>query len=146
MREDKINLWEYPADARVITTNGFVKNNGEVVMGRGCAREAVRKYPRLPLLLGDSLKASGNKTFHFWLKDHILTMPVKHYWWEEADMDLIKKSANELIAIANSWEFEVVAMPRPGCGNGKLDWKEVGPMLNEILDDRFVALSYGDYS
>jgi len=52
LREDKINLWEYPADARVITTNGFVKNNGEAVMGRGCAREAARKYPRLPLFWG----------------------------------------------------------------------------------------------
>lgn len=35
MIEVKGNLWTYPAEVRVITTNGFVKKNGEAVMGIG---------------------------------------------------------------------------------------------------------------
>ena len=42
MREVVGNLWTYPADIRVITTNGTVKNDGTCVMGRGCAAEAKR--------------------------------------------------------------------------------------------------------
>lgn len=36
------NMWAIPADAYCITTNGFVKKNGEAVMGAGCAKEARR--------------------------------------------------------------------------------------------------------
>lgn len=142
MKEDIGNLWTYSADAIVITTNGFVKNNGEAVMGRGCAREAALKYPQLSTMLGRSLQTSGNRVFHYWLNEHVLTMPVKHHWREKADIDLIEKSAKQLILHADGWEWEKIVMPRPGCGNGQLNWKDVKPMLEEILDDRFVAITY----
>jgi len=142
MREDMGNLWTYPANAIVITTNGFVKKNGEAVMGRGCAREAAIRYPDLPEKLGNSLNISGNKVFHFWIREHILTMPVKHNWWEKADIELIKESAKQLIEHADGWDFKTIVCPRPGCGNGQLDWEDVKPILSEIWDDRFVALDY----
>ena len=42
-----------------ITTNGFVKSNGEAVMGRGIAKQAVDRFPGLPIRLGQLLKQSG---------------------------------------------------------------------------------------
>jgi hypothetical protein len=36
-------------DSLCITTNGYVKNNGACVMGRGIALTAARKYFMLPL-------------------------------------------------------------------------------------------------
>lgn len=145
MKEDIGNLWTYPADAIVITTNGFVKNNGYAVMGRGCAREAVQKEPHLPYWLGQAISQDGNFPFYFpTLK--MWTMPVKHNWWEPADINLIESSAIDLV---RQMEFvgdnpKVIVMPRPGCGNGQLDWEDVRPVLAEILDDRFVAITYGD--
>jgi len=47
-------------DVICITTNGFIKNNGECVMGRGCAREASKVWPQLPKALGDHIKTMGN--------------------------------------------------------------------------------------
>ena len=143
MREDIGNLWTYPADAVVITTNGFVKKNGEAVMGRGCALEAANLFPNFSYLLGNSLKISGNKSFHYWLKGvHLLTMPVKHNWREKADLELIEKSALSLISHVDGWKFNTVVMGRPGCGNGQLNWEDVKPVLEKILDDRFMAITF----
>ena len=155
MIEDTGDLWDYPADAVVITTNGYVKNNGQAVMGRGCAREAADKWPFLPMILGEAIKEFGNEVFIWGLQDidedteelrfnNIITMPVKYNWWEPANLILIQKSATDLKTEADLWHFDSVVMPRPGCGNGGLEWDDVKPIIEEILDDRFVAITYGN--
>lgn len=141
------NLWEYPADVRVITTNGFVKNNGLAVMGRGCALEAAKKYPQFPYYLGTRIKEHGLSVEQFGFDDGIvLAFPVKHNWYENADKDLIIKSTFQLIEIADKQhnpKWNVILMPRPGCGNGNLSWDgEVKPILEEILDDRFHVITF----
>lgn len=50
-------------DAICITTNGFVKNNGECVMGRGCAAQIKKMYPDFPKLVGNHIKSMGNIPF-----------------------------------------------------------------------------------
>lgn len=142
MIEVKADLWTYPADIRVITTNGCVKKNGEAVMGRGCARQAANRYPGIAVQLGRLLKDHGNVVHFLSLSvpgQYLVTFPVKHNWWEDADLDLIESSAYTLSYLCNP--IIKVAMPRPGCGNGRLLWKEVRPVLEPILDDRFHILS-----
>lgn len=153
MIEDIGDLWDYPADAVVITTNGYVKNDGTAVMGRGSAREAADRWIFLPSLLGEAINTFGNEVFIWTLKElhedevidkNVFTMPVKHNWWEPADIELIEKSAVNLSIETDLWNFESVVMGRPGCGNGGLKWQEVKPVLEEILDDRFIAVTYGN--
>ena len=145
MKEIKANLWEYPADYRVITTNGFVKKGeGKAVMGRGCAREAAKKYPKVPKWLGIVLLNSGNHVHLF--PYHIITFPVKHNWWETADPQLIKQSVHELVNLVDLIGAESIVMPRPGCGNGGLNWEDVKPLLESHLDDRFTAVSFQEES
>lgn len=144
MREDVGNLWTYPADAIIITTNGFVKKNGEAVMGRGCALEASQRFPWLPEELGRRINRYGNIPFGFFYDENsLLTMPVKHNWWEKADIELIKKSAAHLNLMTDLYQFKNIVMPQPGCGNGQLSWQKVKPILDNILDDRFVAITWG---
>jgi len=133
------DLWseEYDRCWRVITTNGFVKRNGQVVMGRGCAREAATRHPDLPLRLGRLLKRYGNRMFVF-RRYRLITFPVKHNWWEKADKELITRSARELYELAVGWSGEVFILPRPGCGNGGLRWSEVGPLLSFLPDNVWV--------
>lgn len=143
MREFIIDLWHVPhADATVITTNGFVKKNGRAVMGRGCALEAARRYPRLPRLLGRMIQADGNHVYDLWKprgQPVIVSFPVKRAWWERADPALIARSADELVEKADRLGWQIVAMPRPGCGNGQLSWDAISHLLTALLDDRFVV-------
>lgn len=68
-------------DAICITTNGFVKKNGESVMGRGCAKEAAYRYPILPKLVGNHIKTIGNTPyiadFETGAQWRLVTFPVK---------------------------------------------------------------------
>jgi len=65
MKEAKQNIWDLYDSGEVvcITTNGFVKKNGEAVMGRGTARQAVKRWPSLPRLLGNYINEFGNTVY-----------------------------------------------------------------------------------
>jgi len=138
MKEARGNLWSFPGH-KVITTNGFVKKSGECVMGRGCAKEAADMFPHLPIQLGECIGLAGNHVYWFSEYD-LITFPVKHNWFEKADINLIRRSARELNRLADKIGGTFV-LPRPGCGNGLLDWEQVKPIL-QFLDDNFLVVTY----
>lgn len=140
MREQKGNMWTIDADVRVITTNGIVKSNGAAVMGKGVASQARDKYPDVDFLLGKYLKKYGNRVFV--LADDLVSFPVKHNWRNPADLELIKLSAAQLVALTNKKGWEQVVVPLPGCGAGQLRWEDVKPVLEPIFDDRFILVSF----
>jgi hypothetical protein len=71
----------------------------------------------------------------------LITFPVKHQWFETADPRLIEKSALDLDVHVERLKLKKVVMPRPGCGNGRLDWKDVKPII-DWLDDRYTVITY----
>ena len=171
MKELNGDLFDTECDALCITTNGFVKTNGENVMGRGCAREATGYWPSIARLLGTSIKRDGNNTtvllrdngvdivafpvkpeFRIYLggrRELVRHMPRKYKmndkvpgWACYADIHLIKKSAKQLVELADEHGWKKVLLPRPGCGAGELNWADVKPILDEVLDDRFIAITF----
>ena len=154
MKEAVGNIWDSNADAIVITTNGFVKKDGSCVMGRGIALEAKARVPHIEYWLGDRINKEGNHVHIYWealghYNGHegtewytdLVTFPVKHNWWEEADLELIERSAKELFDASEYPAWTSVALPRPGCGNGKLNWEDVKPIIEPYLSDRFTVYS-----
>jgi hypothetical protein len=144
MREIYGNLWDYdgkPDTVVCITTNGFVKANGLAVMGRGCAFEATLKYPAIQKRLGDCIKARGNNLC--WLNTKLVAFPVKHAWWQDADLELIKKSAEQLAREARNLPHFLFVLPRPGCGNGRLQWPAVRAILFDVLPDNVAIITHG---
>lgn len=136
------NIWDEPCNAICITTNGFVKNNGDLVMGAGIAGQAQIRWPWLPSEFGEIVTKYGNNVSAVKLLDtglYLIGYPVKHNWWEEADPELIKRSAEQLMDLLDAMgaddNFKVL-LPRPGCGNGRLKWDDVKPIIEPILDDR----------
>jgi len=134
------DLWDYHQKHGFIcciTTNGFLKRNGEAVMGAGCAKEAVKIHPRLPWILGSHILNNGNTVG--WLLptnsilDSLIAFPVKHKWWQKADIFLIKQSSRQLANIAKNNLALTFLLPRPGCGNGGLRWKDVKKEIKDIL-------------
>lgn len=123
----------------VIPTNGVVTRTGELVMGRGLALQAMKKWRSLPGVLGHLVVAYGNHVFdvpHYGL----FTFPVKEHWKDRASLTLIERSALELKAKAA--DGDQIYLPRVGCGNGRLEWKVVRPILKKILtSDRFIVVT-----
>ena len=135
------NLWEQKLGAHgvfVVPTNGGVNARGECIMGRGVAQQAASMNRGLALVLGQIIHAHGN---HVWaLPCSLVSFPVKHYHHTSADINLIRRSANELGVLAHLFHWDPVYMPAVGCGNGGLTWPEVSPILTEILEDRRFVL------
>lgn len=147
MKEITGDIWHFHSEGNfiVISTNGFVKNNGQNVMGRGVALQAAQRFPNLAAELGVKIKEDGNQVYCF-REYRIITFPVKHTWFESADIDLIKKSTEQLLKLSQHLAMLNVVtqiyLPLVGCGNGKLLWKDVKPILEEYLDDDFTVVHY----
>jgi len=144
MKEVIGNLWTFPAEVRIVTTNGMVKQDGSLVMGGGCALEAAQRYPDLPITLGQAVRALGNEPFWTLWPDgiQIVSFPTKHRWRDKSDILLIARSARKIAGMA-ALRDRVVVMPRPGCGLGGLRWQDVKLVLEPILDDWFHVITKG---
>jgi hypothetical protein len=140
MREVTGNIWDYLGSAIIaITTNGMVTSDGRAVFGRGCARQARERFPDLPQRLGSLLRKGGNHVQC--LGDGIVSFPVEETPWENPDLRLIRRSAEELCSLADRHCWQRVVVPRPGCGGGGLAWEDVRPCLEQIFDDRFIVIT-----
>ena len=156
MIEKTGDIWTSGADWICITTNGFVKKDGRAVMGRGIALQATKKMPFVAALLGKKIHENGNIVqsigtsygdYHTGFS-HMVSFPTKNDWHEDSKMELIKKSCHQLRSMFNEippvgQRGMRIAIPRPGCGNGKLIWSNVKPVIEEILvEDNFEVWSY----
>lgn len=140
MKEITGDVWDYYGvqdNIICIPTNGDVNNNLDAVMGRGIAAQATNRIPGIASELGFHLRIFGNDIN--WLdSQRCLSFPVKHHWKEQASLDLIQKSRNELKDIAECLHNHRFYLPRPGCGNGNLDYKDVRPLMLSLPDNVFV--------
>lgn len=147
MKEIIGELWDYKLEdgyVKCITTNGTIKKNGRGVMGRGCALEAKRRCEAqgfdVSKRLAECVKTRGNVVS--WLNTGLLSFPTKYNWWENSDLELIKQSAEQLAIIANNFRDKWYVLPRPGCGNGKLKWEDVKPVIENILPDNVLVITH----
>ena len=141
MKEITGDIWPHYNNGAIIciTTNGIVTKDGRCVMGRGIAQQAAQRWPTLPHTLGTLIKQNGNHVYR--LPYDLFSFPVKHHWKYKADVDLIRRSAEELLCQVNEYGLSRIYMVRPGCGNGGLSWEQVRPLL-DILDDRFIVVEW----
>jgi hypothetical protein len=134
------DIWGYLGRAVIaITTNGLVTKSGAAVFGRGCARQAQERFPDMPLRLGKLLQEHGNHVLN--LGNGLVSFPVEESPWAMPDLHLIRRSAGELRDLADSEGWEMIVVPRPGCGGGGLDWREVRPLLADFFDFRFFVIT-----
>lgn len=167
MLEAKGNILEMDCDAVCITTNGFVKSNGAAVMGAGIAKQMRMVIPGLDKVLGLKIAQEGNNV-HALLTHNgiwVVSFPVKPIteisdgtnfvkhkffpegqtipgWACKAKIDLIERSCRQLVQLANQHGWQKVVLPRPGCGAGELQWRDVKKRIEPLLDDRFVVCTY----
>ena len=132
MQEIIGNLWDQKATVLCITTNGTLRKDGALVMGRGVAKQCMDRNPGVQFKFGQAVQNFGNIFQYIETLDEariLAAFPVKHNWWEQANLELIMVSALSLNQLALSQPQAVIILPRPGCGNGGLDWMDVKPVI-----------------
>jgi len=143
MKFETANLLDYVGKATVvITTNGTVKRDGKANLGRGNAKEVGKAVTWLADKLGYLVNNFGNHVHY--IDEGIVSFPVEDTWTSQADIRLVKRSAEELRRLADKSGWDRIYMPLPGCGYGGLRPSEVISELAPILDDRFIILNKGD--
>jgi hypothetical protein len=143
MREAVADLWTFHERGAVVavTTSGLVGGDGLARLGTGAAAQAGRRFDWFAARLGALVTAGGNHVHH--VGERIVSFPVEHHPLQRPDLELIRRSAVELAGLAQRERWTFVALPRPGCGGGGLEWLEVRPHVAPYLDDRFVAVTLG---
>jgi hypothetical protein len=130
-------------DGVCITTNAVIKANGRAVMGAGVAKLFRDKFRNIDLKLAKLISAEGNKCFY--LHDHnntkILTFPTKNDWKSDSCIMTIKLSCIELMKLVELHNLQNVALPRPGCNNGGLEWDYVKEEIRRYLDSRIIVVN-----
>lgn len=134
------DIWDYLGTAIIaITTSGSLTRDGRAVLGHGCARQAAERFPALALQLGGILREQGNHVHD--LGNGLVSFPVEESAWSLPDLSLIARSAQELRCLVDCRGWQRVIVPRPGCGGGGLEWREVRHLLMPRFDGRFMVIS-----
>ncbi|HEV7405817.1 MAG TPA: macro domain-containing protein [Chthoniobacteraceae bacterium] len=76
----------------------------------------------------------------------IVNFPTKDHWRSASRMADIVLGLDYLAAQAKEWGLQSVAFPPLGCGNGGLEWAEVGPLIyQKMRDAEFDVEVYAPY-
>ena len=62
-----------------------------------------------------------------------LLFPTKNHWKENSPFEGIEKGLQWLLNNYKDLKIESIALPSLGCGLGRLDWKDVGPLMYKYL-------------
>jgi len=108
------------------------------VMGKGVALEFKKRWPAMfadyqrrcerqqvrlgePYLYRDAAGAS------------IINFPTKDHWRSPSRIADIERGLDYLVEHVGEWGVTSLAIPPLGCGNGGLEWAEVGPLIYRKL-------------
>ena len=138
MKIVKQNLWEVDCDLRFVTTNSFIKKNGELVMGRGAALEAKQRYPNLPFIAGKYITHLDIYGVMVLPGSGVHLFQVKYHWNECAMPGLIEHSFVKLHMFLEVYKG-TVALNFPGIGNGQLARADVLPIVERYSHDRITV-------
>jgi len=151
MRVIKEDLWSDPKAKVIVTTNGALRKNGSLVMGRGAALQAAQKFPGIDLVCGKAIKDNatmkddrGNFLYGF------LPIPevhgiygifqVKAHWSDPASLMMIQASTVKLVAHTMDHPDVTFRMNFPGIGNGRLRREQVEPLLFRLPDNVVICV------
>jgi len=150
MKEITGSIWKEPATIICITTNEIINAKGALVMGRGIAFQCVGRNPGIQFLFGDLVKNNGSIFQVTQYLDRpsgrlLALFPVKQHWKQFAKLTIIEKSAIELGNFAYHQRDAIFLLPRPGHGNGGLDWDDVKPRIEQLLLDNVHIIHEGGH-
>ncbi len=129
------NILESQTDALVNTVNTVG------VMGKGIALAFRKTFPDA---MEEYLKAVRNNEIrigevqvvktHYIIPGYIINFPTKIHWRYPSKMEYIDKGLSDLVSKIKEYRITSISLPPLGCGNGKLQWAEVKPLMVRYLE------------
>jgi len=115
------------------------------VMGKGVALEFKKRFPSLfedyaercgrkQVKLGEPYlyRGAGSKL--------VLNFPTKGHWRSPSRLADIESGQDSFVKHYAEWGIASIAFPPLGCGNGGLEWAEVGPLVYGKLHKLPIAI------
>ena len=136
MIEKTCNLWSEPAAWRCIPTIGALGSDGAAVMDAGVALEATQRYHHIEYDLGRLLASRGNHV-HV-LRPGLASFPIKQFAWSGLSLDIIGRSARELVALVGDAK---TLLPRPLSPNENVPWEQIANVLS-FMPDNIVVIQH----
>ena len=108
------------------------------IMGKGVAEQFKLRFPAM---FEDYKTRTNRKAVQlgepYLYRDQsgaqIINFPTKGHWRSPSRIADIERGLDYLAAHAANWGITSVALPPLGCGNGGLEWSEVGPLIYRKL-------------
>lgn len=138
------DMWNDEPGLRIVTTNSSITSRGNLVMGRGAALEAKQKFPGIDFSAGSIINNLYGRLSKYgfiviWHKNNMLGLfQVKYTWMQDANLDLIKYSTEQLINYIKPLEQRYYHMNFPGIGNGRLNYDSVYDIIKALPDNVFI--------
>jgi len=127
------NLFESKAQTLVNTVNCVG------IMGKGIAQEFKKRYPEMFEDYNDRCtkgEVQLGKPYIFkslYEEKAIINFPTKKHWRSVSRIEDIYNGLEYLTTKYKDWGVTSIAFPPLGCGNGGLEWDDVGPLLYREL-------------
>lgn len=107
------------------------------IMGKGVALEFKKRFPRMMADYVDRCARGEVRLGYPYLyaegNARIVNFPTKGHWRAMSRLADIEDGLDYLAAHAADWGITSIALPPLGCGNGGLEWSEVGPLIYRKL-------------
>ena len=144
----------------VIPVNIGWKKTGENIMGRGLAKQALERYPKIASFLGNYQRDFWEHThcpmgnYHWIIKypwAPLTFFPTKPLlvekpwlsWSQQSDEKMIKELLPHLPDYADRHGIKKIAVPVLGAGNGGLDYGTMVNLIRDtVVDSRFVLVTH----
>ncbi len=128
------DLFETQAQTRVNTVNCVG------VMGKGVALEFRKRFPEmyqdyLARCEADEVKLGRPYLYRDRSGVQVVNFPTKSHWRAASRLADLERGLDYFVAHAKEWKIASVAFPPLGCGNGGLEWAEVGPLIYSKLHE-----------
>lgn len=137
---DMFSVWG-KTDMFLFTSNPIVNRQGLAVMGRGIAKQLADKYPTIRKDFADRMKALNDMFIvcncdftGYYDEQAVGFFHVKNHWREQASLEVIAQSVEELKSWIMDDEMERVDLNFPGIGNGRLRRDLVLPIISTLPD------------
>ena len=104
------------------------------IMGKGVALEFKKNFPEMfedyaERCANQEVRLGEPYLFREKSGAMIVNFPTKDHWRSPSRLADIERGLDHFLSHATQWGIQSAAFPPLGCGNGGLEWSEVGPLI-----------------